>query len=505
MTTTAYAYFDNPLFAAVQAQRVFPDGKTFVDCVPRGDLQELIRFYLAECNQPGFNLAAFVHRHFTLPVPHSAHHRHNEQLSVTENINQLWDALTRQPGPAAGSLIPLPFPYVVPGGRFGEIYYWDSYFTMLGLQAAGKITLVENMVKNFAWLIDQYGFIPNGNRTYFSTRSQPPFFALMVLLLRETSGDAVLKTYLPQLLREYAFWMNRKTELTAGNPADNRVVLMPDGALLNRYWDAADSPRPESWREDMELYHQHPQPGLFRHLRAGAESGWDYSSRWLRDGKNLGSIHTTDIIPVDLNCLLYLLETTIATACRLQEDNVHCQLYQQLAEARMQAIRRYCWNETAGFYMDYDFMKQQQTGIFSLAGVFPLFAGLATEREAGRIAEKLQTAFLKAGGLVCTLTATGQQWDAPNGWAPLQWICIEGLEKYGFTEAATETARRWVTMNIEVFSRTGKFMEKYNVADTSLEAGGGEYTGQDGFGWTNAVLQALLSRYSIPVNGLPAP
>lgn len=495
MSAPLLSYFSNPLFEAVQRERIFKDSKTFVDCIPSGSMEELNQLYLTEKEKPGFDLSAFVHLHFTVPVPHSAQYAHNKQLSVTENIETLWNILSRTPETAAGSLIALPFPYVVPGGRFGEIYYWDSYFTMLGLRVSGKITMIENMVRNFAWLIDQFGYIPNGNRTYFTGRSQPPFFALMVKLLAEEKGENILATYLPQLLREHAFWMNRNSELTESMPAGLHLVRMPDGELLNRYWDDADLPRPESWKEDVELMEKHPRPGLYRHIRAGAESGWDYSSRWFSDKQHLHSIHTCDIIPVDLNSLLYIQEKTIWEACRLSGDAQRCSIYQRLAEERIAAIRKYCWNETAGFYMDYDFTTQKHTGIFSLAGLYPSFAGFASKEETNRMAITLEKDFLKEGGLISTLHTTGEQWDAPNGWAPLHWISIQALEQYNHQDLATDIAKRWINMNIAVFKRSGKFMEKYNVTDTRLDAGGGEYEGQDGFGWTNGVLLALLSKY----------
>ena len=486
----------HPLFEDVQASRIFPDGKTFVDCLPKFPLEEIDRRYRLTKASPGFNLRDFVDAHFERPTEHGTDYVSDPSKEVEEDVQSLWTILTRQPDTAAGSLIPLPFPYIVPGGRFREIYYWDSYFTSLGLRASGRVDMVENMVKNFSHLIDTVGHIPNGNRTYYLGRSQPPFYAMMVKLLAEEHGEGVLSKYLPQLKREYQFWMKSALELDGGSPAMHHSVRMPGGEVLNRYWDENDTPRPESFQEDLELSHHSDQPStnLFRHLRAGAESGWDFSSRWFRDEHSLKSIHTTDIVAVDLNCLLLNLERTIAEGCQLASNVQETQRFEESAARREAAITKYFWNEDQGFYFDYDIAQRQQKSAMTLAGAFPLFFRVATDQQAKAVARTIEKKFLMPGGVVTTLKATGQQWDAPNGWAPLQWITIVGLENYGYHELAAETASRWINLNSDVFKRTGKLMEKYNVVDTHLEAGGGEYPGQDGFGWTNGVLLALKAR-----------
>ncbi|MBL7748351.1 MAG: alpha,alpha-trehalase TreF [Chitinophagaceae bacterium] len=490
-------YKNSLLFADVQMNRIFPDGKTFVDCLPRSSIEDINALYAAQKNEPGFCLKTFVLEHFDLPVPHSSNYVSDGSKSVEANIEALWPVLTRQPDKDGGSLIPLPFPYIVPGGRFGEIYYWDSYFTMLGLKASGNVTMLENMVRNFSYLIDTFGYIPNGNRSYFIGRSQPPFYSLMIELLCDIKGEEVLSTYLPQLEKEYHFWMQGTEELHQPSFTAYRVVKMPDGEILNRYWDENKTARPESYREDIELSHQSLQDAeqLFRHLRAGAESGWDFSSRWFKDKTNFDSIHTTDIIPVDLNCLLLRLEQTIARAYELNGNKERATAYVALFKKRQYAIEKYCWNENPGFYFDYDWKAGQQKQSLTLAGVTPLFLNLTSATQAHKTSLTIKDQFLKPGGLVSTVETTGQQWDAPNGWAPLHWMAIKGLENYQETELAEEIATRWISLNTAVFKRTGKLMEKYNVVDTHLEAGGGEYEGQDGFGWTNGVLLALIKKY----------
>lgn len=470
----------HPLFEDVQMGQVFPDGKTFVDCEPKFSLKDISGKYISQKDLPEFDLKEFVLSNFNLPVVHSDIYTSDPGKSVEENIEMLWNVLARQPDTKAGSLIPLPFPYIVPGGRFGEVYYWDSYFTMLGLKVSGMDAMIENMVANFSHLISTLGYIPNGNRTYYIGRSQPPFYSLMVRLLSEIKGDNILPENLATLETEYKFWMKGSTDINEEKNSAHHVVRMKDGELLNRYWDENETARPESYREDMELSHKSKNPPniLFRHLRAGAESGWDYSSRWFKDGSSFDTIHTTEIVPVDLNCLLYHLEQTIAEAHQINENTSAAKEYTLLAEKRKEAIQKYCWSDSAFFYVDYDLEQRNKKHELTLAGVAPLYFKIATQEQADRTAEILQASFLKPGGLVTSLKQTGQQWDAPNGWAPLQWMAVVGLENYGHHSLAATIAHRWIQLNRDVFKRTGKLMEKYNVEDTHLEAGGESMPGR---------------------------
>jgi alpha,alpha-trehalase len=483
------------LFEAVQMAGVFPDGKTFVDCVPLYPTDQILAAYSSRKDDPEFHLRAFVLQHFQVPGSPGADFQTNTSLGVSDHIRRLWPVLTRPADTASrGSLIPLPNPYVVPGGRFREVYYWDSYFTMLGLQVDGELDLIENMVDNFAYLIDTIGFIPNGNRTYYLTRSQPPFFASMVSLLAEIRDSQVLVQYLPELQAEYDFWMEGENELSPDNPAVNHVVRLTDGVVLNRYYDQGDYPRAESYREDVETAKAAggDPATVYRHLRAGAASGWDYSSRWLADQQNLSTIHTTDIIPVDLNALLYDMELTLAAAYERSGEQERADRLLARAAQRLAAVQQYCWDEGTGFFRDYDFVARGFTPVLSLAGVYPLSFRMARPEQAARVASLLEKDFLQPGGLLSTPNHTGQQWDAPNGWAPLQWLAYQGLKNYGIDDLANLIRDRWIANCIRVYENTGKLVEKYNVEDLTLEAGGGEYPVQDGFGWTNGVLQRFI-------------
>ena len=481
------------LFERVQLENIFPDNKTFVDCIPKNDLSFIHQCYETEKNKPAFSLKSFVHQYFDEPKNDSPDFKSEKNDEVSGHIENLWNILTRNPKTKNDSLINLPHPYVVPGGRFREIYYWDSYFTMLGLQVSGRADLIENMVNNFAWLIDEYGYIPNGNRTYYLGRSQPPFFACMIQLLNEEKPEGnILVKYLPHLQKEYNFWMQGSDLLTSGNSSIKRVVLMPGGKILNHYWDENDTPRPESFKEDSQLAaSSNDEKKIYRHLRAAAESGWDFSSRWFKDKNNFATIHTTDIIPVDLNCLLFNLENTLAKAYKLSGNIEEAENFEKFTKRRLQAIETYCWNEEAGFYFDYNYIENKQKCLFTMAASFPLFFEIASGEQAEKVAKVLEEKFLSSGGLITTIETTNQQWDAPNGWAPLQWMAIEGLERYGQVRLARDIADRWMELNKKVYGDTGKMMEKYNVVNTSLSAGGGEYPSQDGFGWTNGVYLAL--------------
>ncbi|HWK05513.1 MAG TPA: alpha,alpha-trehalase TreF [Puia sp.] len=493
------------LFTDVQMNRVFADGKTFVDCIPKRKPAEIVADYETARVTGGFDLKKFVEDNFELPASPTDNYKTNNTEDVVAHIRNLWAVLKRNPDkPVEGSsLLPLPYPYIVPGGRFREVYYWDSYFTMLGLKESGEIEMIDNMVKNFAYLIETYGHIPNGNRTYYLGRSQPPFFSVMVELLAEVKGDSIYQEFLPAMEKEYQFWMDGSDKLKPGQ-AYRRVVKLKGGALLNRYWDDALVPRQESWREDFLTAQKSGRDKLemYQHLRAGAESGIDFSSRWFADGKNLVTIRTTDMIPVDLNSLLYHLEVSISKAKLMNKDDTAAMEYRRKAIKRGELIDKYCWNKGRTYYTDYNFRTQKQSNHINPAGMYPFcfvnehpdYMSFLGRQVAAVIREKL----LKPGGVVTTEFTTGEQWDAPNGWAPLEWMTIWGLDRCGQKDLATDIAARWVKLNEKVYKETGKLMEKYNVTDINKEAGGGEYAGQDGFGWTNGVLLRLIRQYNLP-------
>ncbi len=490
------------LFPVVQLSGIFPDSKTFVDARPRRAPRDVAAAYDSARGQTGFDLKAFVEREFELPQPVGGSFHTDTTQAMEQHIRALWPVLTRPPDTPdpRSSLIPLPESYVVPGGRFREVYYWDSYFTMLGLVASERTDLVRDMLDNFAYLIRTVGHIPNGNRTYYLGRSQPPFFGAMVGLYAAATDTAQALRYLDALEAEHAFWMAGAERLARGE-AHRRVVRLRDGSVLNRYWDDIPEPRPESYRPDYELGQTvaaERREALCRTFRATAESGWDFSSRWMRDPKDLRTLETTDLVPVDLNSLLYAAERVIAalrTARGQPGDSAVATRFTRAAEERRRALLAAAYDPDSGFFYDVRWRTGERlTDRPTLAAAAPLYFGLASSEQGRAVAARLERDFLKPGGFVTTLIPSGQQWDAPNGWPPLEWLTIEGVRRYGRAELADTARHRWLALNRRTYRATGKMTEKYDVMDLNRRAGGGEYPTQDGFGWSNGVALALVAQ-----------
>ena len=327
------------LFEDVQMQRVFPDSKTFVDAIAKDTPAIIVQRYQEEKQEPGFDLAGFVARNFTVQRQKDSGYRSIPGQDVCSHIDSLWSVLAREPDRAHphSSLLPLPYPYVVPGGRFNEIYYWDSYFTMLGLEESGRRELALNMVRNFVSLITRYGHVPNGNRTYYLSRSQPPFFAAMVELIAEEASDRGGGP------RRVLGRIERGICLLDGRRRRARAWQRPSASGAPKGWHASQSllgrsrfPRDESYREDVDTAKDagRPPEEVYRDLRAAAESGWDFSSRWLKDGRTLSTIRTTELVPVDLNSLMVQLETTLAKAYAAARSRRKLQIQRPCRAAR---------------------------------------------------------------------------------------------------------------------------------------------------------------------------
>ena len=489
--TEPVSFYNTQLFKDVQMSGIFEDSKSFVDLVPKKNIAILEEEYLQRKDNQSFSLKNFVSNNFEDKSMKGLQFELDTTQNMYSHISHMWDKLKRSPDSVIShsTRIALPYNYIVPGGRFQEIYYWDSYFTMEGLLVDEQQEVAQSMVDNFAFLIDSIGFIPNGTRDYYKTRSQPPYFALMVDAIARKDQQLLVK-YLPQMTKEYQYWMEGAQKGDSLDP-EKRVVNLSDGITLNRYWDAGNTPRPESYKEDFLLASSLPNDSLkqllYKNLRSAAASGWDFSSRWFGEKGGLGSTEILSILPVDLNSLLFFMEKTLAKANGIKGDTSAQQRFETLAETRKKAIETYFWNAEDGYFHDYNFEKGSMTTAPTLAGVTPLFFGLASQEQAEKVKDMIMTTFLKDGGLVTTLDHSGQQWDAPNGWAPLQWLAVNGLLNYGYTQEAKEIMTRWLALNEKVYANTGKMMEKYNVEDLSLLSGGGEYPTQDGFGWTNGV------------------
>lgn len=396
------------------------------------------------------------------------------------HIVQNWKNLVRKtPTETKSSLIPLPKNYIVPGGRFRELYYWDSYFTILGLNLSGLNNVSRDMVDNFLYLVKQFGFVPNGNRIYYLSRSQPPFLAMMAEEVRpndlsiKVNRDWLENTY-RVVTHEYSNnWMNPETH-----------YLSSIG--LNRYYDAISTKRPESWGDDN--IETHNTPVFYQNERAECESGWDFSNRF--DQKAL------EFVPVDLNSLLYKYEKLFEKWALLLDRKEEAKEWNIKALKRKQLIDKYLWNSRDGMYYDYNFMKGVQSNYKSLSTVYPLWVGLASEEQAKLVKTNIVDSFEFDGGVVTALDTTHQklQWNYPNGWPPLQWITIDSLNIYGYKSDARRIADKWIELNLKYYDFTGKFLEKYNVVDLTINTTG-SYPNQDGFGWTNGVYLKILDSF----------
>jgi len=465
------------LFLDLTQSGLWHDEKPLADAVLQAGPDVILAAYEKAKATGPVDLAAFHARWFR-PVggPGIAYHTRPNH-SPQDHIAALWPHLMRPADDPdeISSRFPLPHPYVVVGGRFQESYYWDSYFTQLGLLKTGRHAQVRDMLDNFAHAIRQIGHIPNGFRSYFLTRSQPPFFAEMVSDYGRAIGDrtGALAHYLPEIEAEYRYFTTTEHNC--------------DG--LARYWDAAAGPRVEMLGTDLRMAGvEATRPGFYRDLRAACESGWDFSSRWLTDPGDLSTIRTTRIWAVDLNCLLFRIEETLAEVA--PQDRAEA--YRAAAETRKVALQERFFDAERGYFFDLSIDDGGIIPITTAAGLFPLWAGAATPEQAAAAADWARRHLLAKGGLLTTNVTSGQQWDAPNGWAPLNWIAVQGLRRYGFDDLAGELRRRWLATCDAVFAASGKFVEKYNVIDPLAPSGGGEYALQDGFGWSNGVYLDLM-------------
>lgn len=511
-----------PLFEQVQLGQLFSeDGKDFADAVPRPGLnpRQIMNQYVAQSADPNFNLHEFLAECFERPevaLPFDA----PQTETIEEYIDSYWSFLTRFNPVDDITLIGLPNEYIVPGQRFREMFYWDSYFAMLGLARAGKWDKIEGMIDNIVEMIDRFGHPLNFNRCYADSRSQPPFLSDMVKLLAshyEEQGLPLSEAhpaikYLPAMQKEWRFLTRGERYLRENSSAHTCLssVRMPDGSILNRHFDPRQTPRPESYREDVEMYKLALQNGVDisqgrfnQHMRGGAASGEDYSPRLLKDGENLYTIQTLDLVMPDYNSKIYQLEMYMAKSLETRaflndpdsigsKDYIRAQAFYHRAEARKDSINKYCWDESQGYYFDYNFVAGEKTPIVSLAaGAYPVVAGVTSEYQNAFIMDRWRSQLLQRGGLMTTLQRSREQWSDDRGWAPHEHTAAEAADIAGNPDFAFQLRSRWVGTNLLLFLRDKKLYEKYDIATCDVGAGG-EYKPQEGFAWTNGVLRNML-------------
>ena len=391
-------------------------------------------------------------------------------------IQNLWPALWRDfRNPSDPTLIAVPNPHLVPGGVFDEFYYWDSYFTMLGLADQKHEPLLRGMVDNFLFLFEKYQVVPNGNRSFYLNRSQPPFLAPMIKLVYELNHDRV--------------WLKKAFDIAKQEYQKVWVEYHGTGSGLSRYWHSQhlkESNGSIIW--EGKPGHEDQTPRDLHHL-AVCESGWDYGPRF--EGR------CPDFNPVDLNCLLYLYEQIFGEFCCELNLFDEAKMWESKSKVRKGLINQYLWNEALGLYLDYDFVKQKSSRIKTSATFFPLWCGVASQAQAQRVFENLKL-FEAPGGILTTDQSYAMehvQWNYPVGWAPQQWVAIQGLERYGFHDAAQCVAQKWINCVAQVFQETGKFWECYNMLEGNLNFKH-RYAVQEGFGWTNGVFLGLIAQYA---------
>jgi alpha,alpha-trehalase len=409
--------------------------------------------------------------------------------------------------PSGHGLLYLPKPYVVPGGRFNEMYGWDSHFIQMGLLRDGEIELAKDMADNFLYEVREYGAVLNANRTYYLTRSQPPFLTQMVLAVyRRTQDRAWLTSAVPAIEAYYRYWTSdphlTPTGLsryfdTGNGPAPEVIASERDEKGRTHYDLAREYFRTHTIRDyDVSKYYERRQDALtelfYKGDRSMRESGFDPSSRF-----GPFSISIIYYNPVCLNTLLYLMETQTGEILDILDRGAEARIWDQRANKRKELINRLMWDPRDGLYYDYDFTIKRVRRYPFLTTFYPLWAGIASPQQAEQVIRNLPK-FERPGGLQTSTVVSGDQWDAPFGWAPLQWIAVEGLRRYGHHEEANRISRKWLSLVMDEFQRSGTVVEKYDVVRRTSQVQQairfGYRTNEAGFGWTNGVFTALFDK-----------
>jgi alpha,alpha-trehalase len=571
-------FCDGPVLAAVNRWGLYNDSKDFVDMPLLVDPAAALRDFKAAPPANATALRQWVDARFgpagsdlenaTLPDWSARPAALGAVRNATRRawalaLNAIWPTLARRAAPSVAqhptrhTLLALPHPTVVPGGRFRESYYWDSLWIVRGLLACGMRASAAGLVENLLHLVRQHGFVPNGGRTYYLGRSQPPMLSEMVAAVYgATRNDTwLLATALPPLRAELAFW-------TAAGSARAVRLRGPGNHTLSRYAGTSERPRPESYAEDVRTAAAAGAgaPGsaaaaaIFGNITAAAESGWDFSSRWWAPNgagaaavvpSPLARMATTRVLPVDLNAILYRAEGNLARFCSVGRAHAAANgnasaaaAYATAADGYAAAQRRrraamdaVLWDARRGAWLDGWLTDSGDGGggaaatgwrrspQLTAASFVPLWAGAFSGAQfANATAAFEASGLLQPGGVLTTLNTSGQQWDAPNAWPPLQALLIEGLGSgsaalpprapgdTGAAARAAALARRmaaaWLESNLQAWQRSGFMYEKYDALVAGRGGGGGEYVPQRGFGWTNGVALALLLAAEEPA---PAP
>ncbi|XP_057826524.2 probable trehalase isoform X1 [Cryptomeria japonica] len=521
-------YIDLPLrFNLFQTRKAFRELCRLQDNSLSPD--HLTAFINEYFDEPGSDVIIYTPQDFTVePEGFLPGVKHPEIRGWSLQVHSLWKELCRKVGEDVKisadqhTLLYLSRPVIIPGSRFREVYYWDSYWVIRGLLASKMFETAKGIVYNLISLVETYGFVLNGARTYYTNRSQPPLLSAMVEAIYAKTGDiSLLRKALPALLQEYRFWTSGVHEVIIKDEHDFEHSL-------SRYYASWNAPRPECSTIDKETakgLKENEKTSLYHEIATAAESGWDFGSRWMSDQKSLTTLRTTSIIPVDLNAFLLQMELNISIFANAIDETSIARNFVKAADLRYAAINAIMWNDEMGQWLDYwidsdrsllnqendkqckeihIFNRNNQNKTIYASNFVPLW--IEPFRSDRRI-EKVINTFQRSGliqpaGISTSLLNTGQQWDFPNGWAPLQHMITEGIAKstFGATPLAADIARRWVKTNFVAFKQTGAMHEKYDVQVFGETGGGGEYTTQTGFGWSNGVVLALLEEFGWPID-----
>ncbi|EDX85315.1 trehalase [Synechococcus sp. PCC 7335] len=410
-------------------------------------------------------------------------------------------------------LLYLPGDYIVPGGRFNELYGWDSYFILLGLLQDNQLEMAKSLTDQLLYQVVHYGTVLNANRTYFLGRSQPPLLANMVLKIYARTQDADwLRSTLPTLIEYYDYWMvephlDKESGLSrfyasGEGPAPEVIVSEVDEEGRTHFDRIREFYKHESIEDyDVSLFYNEQADKLtdlfFKGDRSMRESGFDPTNRF-----GPFSVDIVHYLPVCLNVLLHMMEQDIAEVYRAlskiekADYAVEIKGWQHKALLREQSINKYLWDESEGLYLDY-YLTTGERHYYEFATTFyPLWAGVASKEQAAAVVEHL-VKFEAPGGVRTSTQTSGNQWDDPFGWAPLQLIAVKGLGRYGYHEEAKRLAKRFITLVVDDFERSGSLLEKYDLETCSGEVSDeiqyGYSSNEIGFGWTNGVVLELLA------------
>lgn len=526
-----------PILAAVNELQVVNDSKTFVDLPLRGDPATILGAFTSQFPKDAVSnrqsLVTFVNSHFgeagsdlvscespdPVPAPGFEPSVVRKQTNATLRawaaaVHGIWHDLLRCVAPSVlahpnrHTLLPLPRPMVVPGGRFREVYFWDSLWIIAGLLRSELNATATAVVENLSWQARQFGHVPNGARAYYLGRSQPPILAQAALLVFQATGNASLVAYaLPAIDAELTYFASTKS-VSAGPGGPGGHAINVGNWTVHRYAVHPNAPRPESWMADeaaVKAAGIDPSSAQARHvfneIAAAAETGWDFSSRWLRDPATTASARTSGIIPTDLNALL-VQEYRAAAALHRTLGVGRSDEYDKSADALCAAINGVLWDERSGWWSDYILSEGRHapTAAVTPAAFFPLIASCPGTSNSTRTKLAVtgllhRSGLMQSGGVLTSLNNTSQQWDSPNSWAPLNHVLVHGLRQGGALTEARDLARRWLRSNLLGWQRTGLMFEKYDALVPGSTGGGGEYVPQAGFGWTNGVALDLLADY----------